>query len=76
MKKRNNLESVSPDFSEAIYVLPERVIEEEFERRIQIEIAKLGDLDEKALLNMQERVKLLIEIREDFISTRNQKPTK
>lgn len=71
-----NLETIDPDFSEAIFALPERVIESEFERRIQIQYNTIGELDEKGLLYMQERVKLLKEIREDFISIRQQKPIK
>lgn len=71
-----NLETINPDFSEAIFGLSERVIEEEFERRIQIEYNTIGELDGNSLLYMQERVKLLKEIRENFISIRNQKSTK
>lgn len=57
---------------ELLQSLTEKDIKDFFNEKIKLEVLKIGNLSEKELTTLQDRVRLYIEIREEFISIRNQ----
>lgn len=63
---------MNEDFYEAIQSLSVKDIHTMFEKKLQQVFASIGQLSKKELTFMQERVNVLVEMREEYISIRNQ----
>lgn len=63
---------MNEDFLEAIQTLSVKDIQAMFEKKLQQVYLTIGQLSKKELTFMQERVNVLVEMREEYISIRNQ----
>lgn len=63
---------MNEDFYEAIQSLSVKDIHAMFEKKLQQVYLTIGQLTKKELTFMQERVNVLVEMREEYISIRNQ----
>lgn len=67
---------MNEDFLELIRTLSEKDIRRFFQEKLDRVYLGIGQLSKDELTTLQERVNVYVEMREEFISIRNTKPSK